>query len=152
MPVLLRIPPLLFVAAYLAGTLLERFGARMPVSAQAAAAWSAAGTVLLNGALLLFLWSAGLFWIAGTTILPEGRASRLVTVGPYRVSRNPMYLSLVLAHVGLGCSLAQALPAVLVVVPLWIVNRQVIPHEERALRERFGGRYAEYCLKVPRWI
>lgn len=76
----------------------------------------------------------------------------LVTTGPYRVSRNPMYVSGLFAW--LGWTVFYGSPAVLVVLLLlWSVfSFRVIPHEERLLETLFGDEYLEYKRSVRRWI
>jgi protein-S-isoprenylcysteine O-methyltransferase Ste14 len=79
------------------------------------------------------------------------RASALVIEGPYRYTRNPMYLGLLLMLVGWGLWLGSV--AALAVVPAWmaLLTRLQIEPEERALLERFGGDYAQYRDSVRRW-
>jgi protein-S-isoprenylcysteine O-methyltransferase Ste14 len=76
----------------------------------------------------------------------------LVNTGPYKVSRNPMYVSGLFAW--LGWTVFYGSPAVFVtLVLLWFVfSFRVIPHEERLLEELFGDDYLEYKRFVPRWI
>lgn len=78
--------------------------------------------------------------------------SALVLRGPYRVSRNPMYVSLVLLYVGTALMTSAWVALGLVVVPIAVMGWVVIPMEESQLRERFGDRYADYCRQVRRWI
>ena len=91
---------------------------------------------------------------AGTTVNPldPSKASRLVTDGVFRLSRNPMYLGLVLLLVGWGVWLGSASPWL--VPPLFVIALtvvQIIP-EEQALHRRFGEQYLSYRRKVARWI
>ncbi len=91
---------------------------------------------------------------AGTTVNPmrPERASALVTDGIYRLSRNPMYLGMLLVLVGWGAHLASV--AALLVVPSFVLylNRFQIVPEERALAAAFGEEYAAYARRVRRWI
>jgi protein-S-isoprenylcysteine O-methyltransferase Ste14 len=91
---------------------------------------------------------------AGTTVSPldPSNASHLVTDGVFRVSRNPMYLGLVLLLIGWAVWLGSVSP--LVVPPLFVVVIslvQIIP-EEQALGQRFGEQYLSYRRSVARWI
>jgi protein-S-isoprenylcysteine O-methyltransferase Ste14 len=82
-----------------------------------------------------------------------GRASTtLVTWGPYRFSRNPMYVSLTLAYVGEAAMLAHVWPLVLLPLTLAYVQWIVIPVEEGRLTEVFGPEYERYRAKVRRWV
>ncbi len=100
----------------------------------------------------LALWAAWLFRRHETTAHPYAEASWLVTRGPYRVSRNPMYLGLLLTLIALGLWL-QSLTALLL-APLFVavINRCHIQPEERRLGERFGADYAAYRSQTRRWL
>jgi protein-S-isoprenylcysteine O-methyltransferase Ste14 len=111
-----------------------------------------AGIVAILAALALVLWAARLFDRAGTTIKPFESSSSLVVVGPYRLSRTPMYLGMVIALLGAAVLAGSISP--FAVVPLFVgfIDRRFIRAEEAALRETFGPRYAEYQAKVRRWL
>lgn len=90
----------------------------------------------------------------GTTVNPikPGAASALVTSGPYRVSRNPMYLGMLFVLLGWAFYLSH--PLAFILVPLFVLymNRfQIIP-EERSLSAMFGAQFAAYKTKVRRWL
>ena len=94
------------------------------------------------------------FRSASTTVNPlrPENAARLVTGGPNRFSRNPMYLSLALLLLAWAVSLGHTAAFVLwTLFPLYITRFQILP-EERALAARFGDAYAAYCAKVRRWL
>lgn len=114
----------------------------------------------LTAAILLLL--AGMVGIAGVRAFARARttvnplqpqaASRLVTSGIYRHSRNPMYLALLLALLGWSAWLGNA--AALLLIPLFVLamNRLQIRPEERALESLFGDAFRSYARKVRRWI
>jgi protein-S-isoprenylcysteine O-methyltransferase Ste14 len=79
------------------------------------------------------------------------QSAKLVTSGPYAVSRNPMYLGWALLHLGTG--IASRSGWILVAFPLGAerVHRQVL-REEQELGDRFPAVYARYCGKVPRYL
>lgn len=84
--------------------------------------------------------------------MDPSKASRLVTDGVFRISRNPMYLGLVLLLIGWAVWLGSASPWL--VPPLFvtvITVVQIIP-EERALGQRFGDQYRTYQQRVARWV
>jgi protein-S-isoprenylcysteine O-methyltransferase Ste14 len=115
--------------------------------------WLVAAVVLVVGAVIPML-SFRTFRRAGTTTSPRdiGNASSLVTTGPYAISRNPMYLGLLLMLTAWALALGQALNAVFpVLFVVWTTLFQIGP-EERMLREKFGEAYAAYCRRVRRWI
>ncbi len=77
---------------------------------------------------------------------------RLVSVGPYRISRNPVYLAFVVFITGLGCA-NNAAAVMLAVVPAFAaLNWYTIPHEEAYLRRKLGAEYDEYAARIRRWI
>ena len=111
-----------------------------------------AGTVLANAGLVLSLWCFALFARRRTTILPGAAPARLVRGGPYRFSRNPIYLSLVLSYAGLALMLDLPWALLLVLLPLAVMQRAIIPFEERQLRLRFGPDYAAHAARTRRWL
>ena len=94
------------------------------------------------------------FFRARTTVNPlkPANASRIVSTGLFRLSRNPMYLALLLVLIGWGLWLGNLLGAVLIALwVLYITEFQIKP-EEQALREKFGAEYEDYCRRTRRWI
>lgn len=108
-------------------------------------AWAAAGLALSVSAACQFLR-------VKTTPLPHGTPSQLVTLGAYLWTRNPMYLGLLTALIGLAFYMG-ALSYWLVPPAFFlIINRYHIPYEEARLAEVFGGDYKRYRLGVNRWL
>jgi len=151
-PVMHIPPPLWFAAAFFAGWGLQLLVPLTVHSPTIVLASRAMGFGLLVCGGLIALSCFVMFLLARTTVIPFGRASSLVTRGPYRFTRNPMYLSLVLSYLGGVGLLVLPWALVFLPVPLAILNWVVIPFEERRLREAFDGEYAAYCEKVHRWI
>jgi protein-S-isoprenylcysteine O-methyltransferase Ste14 len=89
-----------------------------------------------------------------TTINPHKptAASSLVSGGVYRITRNPMYLGLLLLLLGWAAFLSNLLALLLVPVFVLYINRFQIEPEERALSSLFGGEYAAYRKRVRRWL
>ncbi|WP_040802000.1 methyltransferase family protein [Nocardia higoensis] len=143
-----RIPPLV-IAAGAAGIQYLQARGRQPTpwSGLAAAPFTAASATLIA-------WTVSRFADEGTTINPAtfDKVTTLVTDGPNRLTRNPMYLSLasaLTAHAVLLRSAWALLPAAGFVA---LIDRIQIPAEEKALSERFGEQYEQYRSRVPRWI
>lgn len=91
---------------------------------------------------------------AGTELSPADprKTTVLVTSGPFRVSRNPIYVALagvLVAHAVLRRSAGALLPVAAFVA---VMNRSQVPREEAALRSRFGKRYTAYSQSTPRWV
>lgn len=92
------------------------------------------------------------FQRAGTTVYTFEDPGEFVTDGLYGISRNPMYLGLVLA--GFGTALVSGTVAALILGAVFalIVRFWYVAHEERTMHRRFGARYEAYCRSVPRWL
>jgi len=150
---LLRIPvPWVFALAYLAGFGLERAfppGLLLPVIAPLSLP---AGVFLFIVGLCSAAWCLATFRKGQTTTTPGQTSVRLVKRGLYRVSRNPMYVSLLLMYVGEALILRQAWPIILLPLVVIYIDRIVIPLEEARLRERFREEYEQYRSNVRRWM
>jgi protein-S-isoprenylcysteine O-methyltransferase Ste14 len=144
--------PWVFVLTYLAGAGVERVWPAPARPAGILVASQVAGALLLATGLALATWSLALFRRSRTTTIPGEFSSQLVTVGPYRFTRNPMYVALILAYLGESGMLAQIWPVLLLPLTVTYLHRSVIPVEETLLLERFGERYAGYRATVRRWI
>ena len=101
---------------------------------------------------LLALWARGLFYKTRTTVHPFDTASSLVTRGAYRVSRNPMYLGLLLALSGLVIWLQNLSGLALLPLFVLVINHRHILPEEQRLTEQFGGTYLNYLQRTRRWV
>lgn len=119
--------------------------------------WSGSrfGAVLWAGAggfvALAGVWS---FARARTTVNPHrpGNTSSLVISGIYRVTRNPMYLGMLMVLIGWAVYLGGALPLVVTSVFVPFMNRFQIEPEERMMKELFGEAFDQYAANVRRWI
>jgi protein-S-isoprenylcysteine O-methyltransferase Ste14 len=145
-------PPLLYGIPLMAAAMLH-----------AARPWSIADghlVVLALGGLVMIATGIGIgvasvyvFRNANTTILPAGRpTTAIVETGPYRFTRNPMYLAMCVAYLGLSLTLNNVWALVLFPFVLIVVDRSVIRREERYLTTKFGEPYQEYCGRVRRWL
>lgn len=89
---------------------------------------------------------------AGTNADPREPTTAIVTEGPYRFTRNPLYLGMTLIYAGIAVR-ANALPAALLLpAVLLLMQRGVIEREERYLEGKFGDEYLRYKARVRRWI
>jgi len=89
---------------------------------------------------------------AGADVVPGRPATTLVTNGPYRVTRNPIYIGFILLYFGIAI-LATSVWMLLLLVPLLIVlQRGVVEREETYLDAKFGEEYGKYKARVPRWL
>jgi protein-S-isoprenylcysteine O-methyltransferase Ste14 len=143
--------PWVFVLTYLAGVGMERV-LPLHVPIEALPGGSVAGGVVFVIGAAIAGWGLLTFRKARTTTVPGKASSQLVTWGPYRFSRNPMYVGLTIAYIGEAGILQQVWPMVLVPLCVAYVNWVVIPVEEGKLREVFGEEFERYRVRVRRWI
>lgn len=144
-------PPLVYAIALGIGWLASRRW-RWAITGAPATWRSIAGEALVVIALLLMIAAVISFRRARTTIIPNRPVSAFVVAGPYRFTRNPMYVSMTLLYVGITLILDSWWPFVLLPVVLLIIQRAVIAREERYLRSLFPADYPAYCTRVRRWV
>jgi protein-S-isoprenylcysteine O-methyltransferase Ste14 len=150
---LMNIPvPWLFLLTFFAGVGLQHLLPFTIHSARVLLLSYVAGAALTVGGVLLAVSSLGLFRAARTTTIPFETASKLVTWGPYRFSRNPMYVSLTLTYLGVAGIQAQIWPLLLLPWTVAYLHRTVIPFEEARLQDVFGDAYERYSQRVRRWL
>jgi protein-S-isoprenylcysteine O-methyltransferase Ste14 len=110
------------------------------------------GLPLILAGVLLDVWAASLFRERRTSFKLQGGAASLITDGPFGFSRNPMYLGITAALLGLavflGSLMAFLYPALFFVLFQFVV----IPMEEKRMEEAFGEEYRDYKRKVRRWL
>jgi protein-S-isoprenylcysteine O-methyltransferase Ste14 len=145
-----RVPPPAFYAlAILGGYVLNR---RWPLPLANGRAALAVATALTVASLALMISSIGNFRRSRTSIVPIRPATALVISGPYRFTRNPMYVGLAVLTVALGIFMNSWWPIVLLIPVLIAVRAFVIAPEERYLNRRFGADYVGYTQRVRRWV
>jgi len=142
-------PPLIYGLFFLAGLALDRFA---PLPRPPAALASALGVLLVAAWLALTVGSFRRFWSVGNSVVTIRPAASLVVEGPYRFTRNPMYLSLVLLYAALALLLGLVWPLLLGPGLVWVVGEWCIGPEERYLERKFGDEYQRYRARVRRWL
>ncbi|MEP9351595.1 isoprenylcysteine carboxylmethyltransferase family protein [Xanthobacter sp. KR7-225] len=145
-------PPLLYGAALALGFGLGWLAPLGWPREPAGGALRIAGGTLAAMGLALDLWSVVALHRARTNILPHRAADRLVTGGPYALSRNPIYLGNTLLVLGLGLALANGWLMVAAFTAAVATDRLAARREEAHLAARFGAEFAAYRARVPRWI
>jgi protein-S-isoprenylcysteine O-methyltransferase Ste14 len=110
------------------------------------------GGLIVVLAATLFIWSIRTFRSAGTPVPGNQPTKTIVKVGPYRVSRNPIYLAFSLFQAGIALGVNDAWILITLLPAIAIISFVVIPREERYLEVRFGEEYATYKASVPRWL
>lgn len=142
-------PPVLVAGTLGLGFLLDRMtGLALPDSLTI----KVVGGLLILLAILNDAWCFALFGAARTTVMPNRAVTRMVTTGPYRFSRNPIYVSHVALTGGLAL-IASSLFALLLLPALVValIRLSIVP-EERHLARRFGDAFQTYASRTPRWL
>jgi protein-S-isoprenylcysteine O-methyltransferase Ste14 len=142
-------PPLYYIAGFAIGVALELAFPidRPPLACTVAGA--TVGVVLwlaLDGAAMLF------FRRAGTSMVPMNPTTALVTTGPYRFTRNPMYLGMAFLYIAFALAFGVIWALIVLPVVLAAVDQLVIAREEVYLARKFGQPYSEYVSRVRRWL
>jgi protein-S-isoprenylcysteine O-methyltransferase Ste14 len=146
-PGLLR-PPIVFLSAILLGVVLNRAWP-FPFMPSGLGLW---GPFVSLCAALLFLLSYREFRAAGTSVRGTERTTTILQTGPYRFSRNPIYLSFILLVLGLSGWLNNLWLLITLVPAAGLIAMVVIPREERFLERNFHDQYSRYKASVRRWL
>lgn len=143
-------PPVMYIGALLLGITIHVL---LPISIFPA---TPAREILAS--LLLVLSGAFARWAfltmrrLGTTANPKQPSEALVTDGPFRISRNPIYVAMTGLYIGLAFLINSAWPLILLVPLLTLMQWGVILREERYLAGKFGSEYTAYRSRVRRWL
>ena len=124
----------------------------LPVAKIIPALWNFTGFIFVISGITLNLLADRAFQRAGTTVKPYQESSNLVTGGVFQISRNPMYLGMVLILIGVAV-LLRSLSPLLIVIPFAILIDQIyIRVEEQMLMEKFGAKWQAYKAQTRRWL
>jgi protein-S-isoprenylcysteine O-methyltransferase Ste14 len=140
-------PPLVYGATIGAGLLLEigwplpRFPPAVPL-----------GAGLVGLAVIIFVSSVGKFRAAGTPVPGNQPTTVIVRTGPYRFSRNPIYLAFTLLQLGIAIWVNSVWVMGTLIAAVALMATVVIPREERYLEAKFGADYVDYKRAVRRWL
>ena len=143
-------PPVAWALAVLAGFALQWFVAVPFMPASGPTGWI--GGLVFVAALSLFAWAIVTITRAGSNVPTNLPTTTIVEAGPYRFTRNPIYLSMFLSLVGLAIALNN-LWLLMMLVPFALVIRYgVVAREEAYLERKFGDVYRGYRSRVRRWL
>lgn len=142
-------PPLVFAFAIVVGFLIDLF---YPAALSLGySAKIAAGFFLIGGA-GLFFWTRSAFKEAGTAIAGNKPATHLIQGGPFRFSRNPMYVAFALLYLSVASWSGNLWIFGALTAALWVISKIVIPREECFMKTKFGASYEAYSSRVRRWM
>jgi protein-S-isoprenylcysteine O-methyltransferase Ste14 len=110
------------------------------------------GIVPIGIGMWLNVWADRLFKQRETTVRPFEESSALILDGPFRFSRNPMYLGMVAAIIGVAIVLGSLVAFIAPVAFYLTMSVAFICHEEKAMEDTFGQEYLNYRNRVRRWI
>jgi protein-S-isoprenylcysteine O-methyltransferase Ste14 len=142
-------PPVIYACALAAGLLANR---RYHIPFLPRRIARTLGAPLVVGGLVVGLLGDREMHRAETNINPYKPATSVVTGGPFRFTRNPLYLSMVLIYLGIAVLTNALAPILLLPLVQRLMRRGVIEREERYLERKFGDEYVQYKLGTPRWI
>ena len=142
-------PPIVYLAALVAGGLLQL---AWPLQLLPPAFSVVMGVPLVIAAIALFVSSVVKFRAAGTPVPGHQATTAIVRAGPYRFSRNPIYLAFSLLHLGIAIWVNSLWLLATLAGALLLMHYVVIPTEERYLERRFGAEYLDYKASVRRWL
>jgi protein-S-isoprenylcysteine O-methyltransferase Ste14 len=147
-------PPRIYPPAYLLVAILGMVALHLllPGATFVASPWRWLGLVTMVAALTLGASAARLFSQHQTTIKPGEASSHMLTTGPYRFTRNPIYVGMTLILAGLAVFLGSLTPWLVVPLFVYLIDRNIIPVEEKMLEDTFGEHYRQYCGIVRRWL
>jgi len=142
-------PPLIYAGALALGLVANRL---YPMAFLPRAVSRVLGLPLIFGGLAIGLLGFREMRRAETNVDPYKPATAIVTEGPYRFTRNPLYVGMTLVYTGITALSNALLAAMLLPLVLAVMRRGVIEREERYLERKFGDEYLAYKARVRRWL
>jgi protein-S-isoprenylcysteine O-methyltransferase Ste14 len=141
-------PPLVYATSIISGVLLTWLWP-LPFAFPAAVA---IGSATVLAAVLLFLWSVRSLRAAGTPVPGNQPTTNIVRTGPFRFSRNPIYLAFFVLQLGIALCIGSTWMLATLIPAAALVSGVVVRREERYLESRFGQQYSSYRDSVRRWL
>jgi protein-S-isoprenylcysteine O-methyltransferase Ste14 len=143
------LPPTFFNSAILIIVLLHFI---FPITNFNYFPWNLFGIIPVLAGVVLNLLADSSFKKNATTVKPFEKSATLITHGVFRISRNPMYLGMVLMLVGICIFLGSVSPYLVILIFAVIIHYRFIPVEEMMLEKNFSSEWVEYKKSVRRWI
>jgi protein-S-isoprenylcysteine O-methyltransferase Ste14 len=111
-----------------------------------------AGLAILAFGSWIRLWAGTVFYRQNPSMVSFKVPPKLVTTGPWRYSRNPLYLGLIIIGLGFSILFFSYSDLILTLVGALLLHLEVVMHEEKVLSKKFGDIYLDYKAKIRRWI
>jgi len=143
-------PPLAWGLAVIAGLALNWLVPLPFLPADLPAGWLGAMVIVL--ALALFAWAIVTITRAGSNVPTNRPTTTIVESGPYRFTRNPVYLGMFLGLIGLAIAFENLWLLMMLVAFALVIRYGVVPREEAYLERKFGNVYRGYRSRVRRWL
>jgi protein-S-isoprenylcysteine O-methyltransferase Ste14 len=145
----ITVPPLIYAIFLIAGIW---WGRRLPLSLGPEDVRRALGGGLVIAGLALAIWAMIAMVRAGTTFNPWVASRAVVTTGPFRFTRNPIYLADAVIYCGVAVLFDSLLALALLPVAIAVIQAGVIAREESYLERKFGEEYLAFKRRVRRWL
>jgi protein-S-isoprenylcysteine O-methyltransferase Ste14 len=142
-------PPLIFAGAFAAAAGAKHF---VPLPSLPASPSRVLGAAIVVAGLAWGGAAVATMRGAKTNINPYKPTNAVVESGPFRYSRNPIYVAMALTYIGGSLLMRSAVPLLLLPGVLAVIDRGVIEREEAYLEDKFGDRYLAYKMRVRRWV
>lgn len=143
-------PPLVYLGFIGLAIILARFVAMPSLGLGVARPWLG-GAALVTG-LAIVIGPIRLFSRKGENPVPWTPTATIIDTGLYAYTRNPMYLGMAIAYIGIAILIDSLIALFLLPLVIAIIQTQVIAREEAYLNATFGTPYRDYCSRVRRWI
>ncbi|MCG6858193.1 MAG: isoprenylcysteine carboxylmethyltransferase family protein [Salaquimonas sp.] len=145
-------PPIIFVVALAGGFAMDYIWPMPWPVGMVHDVLQAGGLLLAMAAAVLYVTALRELWLAGTAILPHQQASHLVTGGPFKLTRNPIYLGNFLLLMAFGLALGNLWMFIAALSSAYAEQKLGIEREEAHLEHRFGRAWRDYRKRVRRWV
>jgi protein-S-isoprenylcysteine O-methyltransferase Ste14 len=142
-------PPLVYLISLVSGTVIHLV---VPLPFLPVSLAVPVGVPLVAVAIALFSFSVAKFRAAGTPVPARKPTTAIVLTGPYRFSRNPIYLAFSLFQLGIAILVNSVWLLATLVGAVVLIHSVVIPKEEQYLERKFGSQYLDYKASVRRWL
>ena len=144
-------PPIITLAAVVVGWVAQKIEYLDWIVGISATLWPL-GVVMILLAILVAVWAFFTFKNIHTTIMPNKAASHLATNGPFRWSRNPIYVGDIVLICGVGLATGNPWMFITAAVAIFAIEEFAIKREEIHLKAKFGQDWNEYARRVRRWV